>query len=93
MEHETKEVSVCCKATPIEDYKNNPRDHHDPIEIYTCEKCKLECEIEEVCALCDGSGEVTTSEQVYAGEPHMADIGSEKCICQLRFDDDDDQSE
>lgn len=38
------EVSVCCGARPIEAFRDNPRDHHDPIEIYTCEKCGLECE-------------------------------------------------
>lgn len=93
MEYETKEVSNCCQAALVEDYKDNPRDHHDPIEIYTCAKCHKECEVEEVCALCDGTGEVTTSEAVYAGEPHMADIGTERCICQLREDDYDDQGE
>lgn len=82
---QTKEVSSCCKAIPIEDYKENPRDHHAPIEIYTCDKCKLECDVEEVCELCDGSGEVTVSEQVWPNEPHMADIGTQKCICKLSF--------
>ena len=38
------EVSKCCGALVYEDYKDNPRDHHDPIEIYTCSKCKCECE-------------------------------------------------
>ena len=37
---ETVEVSACCKANLVEDFKDNPRDHHDLIEIYTCEKCK-----------------------------------------------------
>ncbi len=32
-----------------------------------------------VCQTCGGSGEVRTMERVYAGEPHMADIGTEKC--------------
>lgn len=81
----TKQVSVCCKAEAIEDYKNNPRDHHDPIAIYTCGKCKSECDVEdiEVCEHCKGTGEVSTSEQVYPGEAHTANIGTEKCICQL----------
>ena len=85
---ETKEVSACCKDTLVEDYKNNPRDHHDPIAIYTCAKCKLECEVTEVCALCLGTGEVTTMETVYQGEPHVAPTGTEKCLCQLKDVDD-----
>lgn len=85
---ETIEVSACCKADLVEDYKDNPRDHHDPIEIYTCKKCKKECEVEEVCADCLGTGEVTTMESVYAGEPHMAPIGTAKCHCQARDEDD-----
>lgn len=38
------EVSECCGANLVEDFKENFRDHHDPIEIYTCYKCKLECD-------------------------------------------------
>lgn len=92
---ETIEVSQCCQAELVEDYKNNPRDHHDPIEIYTCKKCGLECEVEEVCAECGGTGEVTTMEAVYAGEPHMAPIGNAPCpACRPSRDDDyDDQGE
>ncbi len=72
-------ISKCCRQDAIEDYKDNPRDHHDPIEIYTCPRCKKECETEEVCETCLGEGEVTTMEQVWAGEPHMAPIGTAKC--------------
>ena len=36
--------STCCGAKAIEDFKDNPRDHHDPIEIYTCSECGQECE-------------------------------------------------
>lgn len=89
MKHDTIEVSACCKAGLVEDFKDNPKDHHDPIEIYTCEKCKKECEVEEVCELCHGTGEVTVDEQVYANEPHMAPIGTQKCICQLSDPDDE----
>lgn len=85
----TKEVSKCCKANLVEDYKNNPRDHHDPIEIYTCGKCKQECEVDEVCEYCEGTGEVSTSEQVYPNEPHTANTGTEKCICQLPSEHDE----
>lgn len=87
MEYETVEVSDCCHADLVEGYKNNPRDHHDPIEIYTCSKCGKECEVEEVCAFCRGEGEVTTMEQVYPNEPHYADVGTRKCVCQIKDDD------
>lgn len=93
MDYETKEVSACCKAALVEDFKDNPRDHHDPIEIYSCAKCKKECDVEEICALCDGTGEVTTMETVWAGEPHTAPIGTEKCICQLKEEDEYDDQE
>ena len=84
---ETVEVSACCKANLVEDFKDNPRDHHDLIEIYTCEKCKKECEVEQVCAECLGTGEVTTMEYVYPGEPHQAPIGTRTCICQKKEDE------
>lgn len=32
-----------------------------------------------VCRTCGGTGEVRTMEQVYAGEPHMADVGTGRC--------------
>lgn len=86
------EVSTCCGVEAIEDYKDNPRDHHDPIEIYTCSKCKKECEVEDVCYFCLGTGETTEMEQVYPNEPHMAPIGTRKCDCQIKEKDDyDDQ--
>jgi hypothetical protein len=34
-----------------------------------------------ICEWCNGEGEITTMEQVYAGEPHTAPIGTRKCIC------------
>lgn len=83
------EVSICCKATPIEDFKDNPNDHHDPIPIYRCAKCKLECDTEEVCEYCLGEGEVSVDEAVYPGEPHMASIGTQKCICKLNSTNDE----
>jgi hypothetical protein len=83
------EVSKCCRANPIEDFKDNPRDHHDPEPVYTCSKCKQECEVEEVCEECLGTGEVTVDEQVYLGEPHAAPIGTEKCRCRLTEETED----
>ena len=44
---------------------------------------------EEVCKFCGGSGEVGVMEQVWAGEPHTAMIGSQPCVCQI---DDSDMS-
>lgn len=86
------QVSTCCRVEAIEDFKENPRDHHDPIEIYTCSKCKKECDVEDVCEYCLGTGETTEMERVYPNEPHMAPIGTRKCECQIRENDDyDDQ--
>ncbi len=54
----------------------------------------LECkcrEFEPVCEYCGGTGEVDSMEQVYAGEPHMAPIGTRKCICQVEAEQDRDQ--
>jgi hypothetical protein len=41
-----------------------------------------------VCPMCLGTGEVTTEEYVYPGEPHTAPIGTRKCLCQLPDPDD-----
>lgn len=89
----TKEISVCCKADVTEDYKPHPRDKHEDIDIYVCDKCKLECEVESVCELCNGTGKVSQSEAVYPGEPHMADIGESTCECSVRDDDEFDNQE
>ena len=35
------------------------------------------------CAECGGTGEVDAMEQVYPNEPHMAPIGTQKCICKV----------
>jgi len=85
----TIEVSECCKSTLVEDFRDNPKDHHDSIEIYSCASCKNECEVEEVCADCGGTGEVTTMERVYPNEPHMAPIGTMNCHCQIKENEDD----
>lgn len=80
------EISKCCKNSVYEDFKDNPRDHHDPIEIYRCSKCKLECEIEEACELCLGTGEVSVDES--DGEGHiMRGVGTRKCECRLEKQD------
>lgn len=89
---ETTEVSKCCHAELVEDFKDNPRDHHDPIEIYTCKDCKKECEVEEVCAHCLGEGEYSTDES--DGEGHiMRGVGTQKCHCSIKEEEYDDQEE
>lgn len=46
-----------------------------------CGYCFKACRVESVCADCLGSGEVTSLDYVYAGEPHMADVKIEVCAC------------
>ncbi len=42
-----------------------------------------------VCEMCEGTGEVSQSAQVYPGEPHTADIETAPCPeCQLGDQDD-----
>lgn len=41
---QSTEVSECCHAELVEDFKENPRDHHDPHPILTCAKCHRECQ-------------------------------------------------
>lgn len=36
-----------------------------------------------VCEYCVGTGEITVMETVYAGEPHQAPTGTQKCICKI----------
>lgn len=38
---------------------------------------------EETCEMCGGTGEITTMEYVYPGEPHMAPIGTQTCLCRI----------
>lgn len=47
-----------------------------------------EIKMEKFCTECNGTGEVTTMERVYpdAGSP-SAPIGTEKCRCQIRDED------
>lgn len=37
--------------------------------------------MEKECSICHGEGVVDTMEAVYPGEPHMAPIGSQPCVC------------
>ena len=70
-------ISKCCKAEVkyIENFN-----------VYECSKCHnwhTKGGVEEVCAHCLGTGEVSSMEQVYPNEPHRADIGTQKCVCQI----------
>lgn len=51
------EVSVCCKAPVKEDFRDS-FDHDDPVAIYSCAKCGNECQVEEMCATCEGRGTI-----------------------------------
>ena len=76
------EISKCCGVEVYESFKDNLKDHHDPIEIYRCSKCQLECDIETVCELCLGSGEVSVDETDESGNV-MRGVGTRKCECKL----------
>lgn len=69
-------VSNCCEArAEVEGMEDSG----------ICSDCGEHCEY--VCEHCGGEGTVTVDEAVYPGEPHMAPIGTQKCICQIREDD------
>lgn len=38
---------------------------------------------DDECDDCGGTGEITTQEQVWAGEPHTAPVGTKKCHCKM----------
>jgi hypothetical protein len=80
------------------------KDGHKPCEYcrdiecdHTCSGncrrngCNCECGEwhKEPCGMCGGTGEIATMERVYAGEPHMADVGSEPCPNCKRSPDED----
>lgn len=86
---ETTTISKCCRALAIPDVvvdKEIPMAdlYKHPVIHYTCLECENDCEVEEVCADCLGTGEVPIMEYVYPGEPHMAPIGIKPCHCQLK---------
>lgn len=63
---------------------NIPEDHTNYLKEDFANKL---VEDEAVCVFCLGTGEVTVVEPVYAGEPHMASVGTRKCECQLIEED------
>lgn len=71
----TIKLSNCCRADVRED--------EEDVNIFVCEKCDEVCEADDVCEECLGTGEVRVMEPVYPGEPHMADTGTRKCLCQF----------
>ena len=79
MTNETINISKCCRSEVIE--KDSILDEEST--YLECSKCHGACEVEEVCMHCYGTGEITTMERVYPNEPHMADIGTRKCHCQV----------
>lgn len=49
----------------------------------------IEDELEDKeCEHCNGTGIVDAVVAVYPGEPHMAHVGSQQCICQMGDEDD-----
>jgi hypothetical protein len=51
-------------------------------------KYREETELEEKCEYCGGTGELDCMDAVYPGEPHMAMVGTRKCVCQDKNDED-----
>ena len=44
---------------------------------------KIQEEETPVCEMCNGTGEVPMMISVYPGEPHIADIDTQTCLCRL----------
>lgn len=85
-------ASDCCGAELIEAFRDNPRDHHDPIAIYQCSKCECECDEVAVCDFCRGSGQIENLEWSEDGKCYMPGGEMRKCVCRIdqEFDADDD---
>lgn len=89
MDTEKISITTCCKSTKYLSQFNL----FEGEMKFICSKCNNFCQVEEVCVLCLGTGEVSEMEQVYPDEPHMADVGSRPCLCQQReLDEMDDDS-
>ncbi len=83
---ETTYISKCCDAEALYIY-------NDVSDGYFCKKCGKTCDVDEVCAHCFGIGEVEVMERVYPGEPHMAPIGTQLCLCKVIEKNDRDADE
>jgi len=56
--------------------------------IFSAQKFANACLMDsDVCEECNGTGEVDCMDYVYAGEPHMAMVGTRKCVCQSNNDE------
>lgn len=72
-----KAIEIWKEVYPIEEYP------HNNDELIVGDVLILPKE-EEVCEHCGGEGVVLVNAPVYQGEPHMAPIDQEPCVCQAR---------
>lgn len=70
-----KGFSECCDALIVNGFCADCGEHAEP-QKYDCD-------------ICQDTGEVSCMEAVYPGEPHMADVGTQKCECQLNNTDEE----
>lgn len=70
---ETKLISKCCNVTAVYDEKD------DGSPVYTCLECEKDCQVNEVCEKCLGTGEVQISHDILV-----------PCSCQKQEEDLDD---
>lgn len=68
---DTTFISKCCKREAKE----------EGTIAYICTNCCKPCAVDEVCAQCLGSGEVSTDERDSDGNWQRG-VGTEKCECQ-----------
>jgi hypothetical protein len=79
MEYETKKISKCCKAVADTDEKN----------VHYCVSCGEDCEYEVICAICEGTGEITVDELDHDSHQYTP-TGTRKCLCQVKEPETDD---
>ena len=58
--------------------------------VFVCTKCGKECEVEEVCSQCFGTGEISTDERNSDGNWERG-VGTEKCHCKITEQEYDNQ--
>lgn len=83
-----KFTSVCCGAPAVEDFQATMQgDISVMTSVFTCLECEKDCEIEPVCDICGGTGEVTTyTRDAETGYNYVED-DTKPCICQLQEED------
>lgn len=83
---DTKILISKCHVAEVTEKESVTDDIH---YVYVCTKCKQECEVESVCAVCLGTGVVDT---YYRGDDtgynYVVD-GTKPCICQAKEHDGD----